>query len=89
MLAQPYVPSDVTVAPSSVGLSSTSVVPAPSGNVVASMPVATIGADTRPTYVNLGTLVPSAPPIVDTKVVPPVGVGRQLVHLLLLPRYQQ
>jgi len=63
MLAQPYVPSDVTVAPtappSSVGLSSTSVAPVPSSNVVVPTSVATIGADTRSTV-----------PVVDTKVVP-------------------
>ena len=81
MLAQSYVSSDVAVASAapllSVGVSTTSVVPAPSSNVVVPTPVATIGADTRATYASLGAPLPSAPLVVDTKAVPLVGSSGQ------------
>jgi len=70
--------SDIAVASAaptlSVGVSTTSVVPVPSSNVVP-MSVAPVGADTRATYASLGAPLPSAPPVVDTKAIPLVGNG--------------
>ena len=58
--AQSFVPGSVTMAPVApplcAGLSS-SVVPAPPCSVGLSMPMAALGADTRPTFVSLGAPV--------------------------------
>ena len=43
---------------------------APPSGVAASVPVAALGTDTRSMFVSLGAPLSSAPPIVDTKVVP-------------------
>ena len=90
-------PSSVLPAPTSLpataptaslfaGSASTSVTSTLPTSVVASMPSTVAGADTRPTYVSLGVPLTSAPPIVDTKVVPlasVVTVGRLYLSFLL------
>jgi len=76
-LAPPLVPSNVLPASTAslfAGPVSTCVTSTQSTSVVASMPSAVAGADTRPTYVSLGVPLTSAPPIVDTKAVPLVSV---------------
>ena len=81
MLAQPCASSDGAVVsaapPSSLGVSTTSVVSVPSSNVAVSTPVTAIGADTKAAYASLGAPLSSAPPVVDTKVVPLVGSSGQ------------
>ena len=57
------------------GSTSTCVVPTPPAGVVVSMPMATIGADTRPTSVSLGVPLSTAAPIVDTKAVPLASIA--------------
>jgi len=41
-------------------------------NVATAVPSAAVGADTRPTYVSLGVLLTSAPPLVSATAVPSV-----------------
>ena len=81
MLVQPCVSSDGAVVsaapPSSLGVSTTSVVTVPSSNVVVPTPVAAIGADTRAAYASLGNPLSRAPPVVDIKVLPLVGSSGQ------------
>jgi len=50
------------------------IMPAPPSSVAASVPVVALGTDTRSTFVSLGVSLLSAPPIVDTKVVPAASV---------------
>ena len=47
---------------------------APPSSVAVSVPVVALGTDTRSTFVSLGAPLSSAPPIVDTKVVPAASV---------------
>ena len=47
---------------------------APPSSVAASVPVVALGTDTRSTFVSLGALLSSVPPIVDMKAVPIANV---------------
>jgi len=50
------------------------IISAPPSSVAASVPVVALGTDTRSTFVSLGALLSSVPPIVDMKAVPIANV---------------
>jgi len=69
-LAPPLVPTSVLGSTLSTSAAPTCVLSTPLTNVATAVPLAAVGADTRPTYVSLGVPLTSAPPLVSTNAVP-------------------
>jgi len=71
-LAPPLVPTSVLGSTLSTPVVPTCVLSTPLTNVATEMPLTSVGADTRPTYVSLGVPLTSVSPLVGTKAVPSV-----------------